>query len=397
MSGPLAGVRVLDLTTVVMGPFATQILAELGADVIKIESHDGDNMRHVGPMKRPGMGHLFLNLNRGKRAMVLDLKKPQGHEAMLRLATSADVLIYNVRPQAMARLGLGYDEVRTVNPRIIYIGAYGYSQRGPYAAKAAYDDLIQGASGLPWLSTDNGATPPRYAPINLADRLTGLHCVYAVTTALFHRERSGEGQAVEVPMFESMAHFVLGDHLAGLSWEPPIGPTGYARLQHRRPYATKDGYLCVLVYNDKQWKSFLQALGRTDLFQDPRFFPHASRATHIGEIYDWLAEQLKTRTSAEWTTLLEHADIPVAPVNKVEDLVHDPHLEQSGFFTMEQHPTEGQLRAPRTPTDWSAAATAALRPAPRLGEHSAEMLREAGYSDAEIAELTRSGVTLTAP
>ena len=215
MPGPLSGVRVIDLTTVVMGPFATQILAELGASVIKVEPPEGDNIRHAGPMRSRGMGYLFLNLNRGKRGIVLDLEHPEGREPLMRLLRGADVLIYNVRPQAMARLGLAYESVRAANPRILYVGAYGYSQRGPYGDKAAYDDLIEGAAAIPWLATRNGADAPRYAPVNLADRLTGLHAVYAVTSALFHRERTGQGQAVEVPMFESVAHFVLGDHSAG--------------------------------------------------------------------------------------------------------------------------------------------------------------------------------------
>jgi crotonobetainyl-CoA:carnitine CoA-transferase CaiB-like acyl-CoA transferase len=396
MPGPLSGVKVLDLTTVVMGPFATQILAELGADVIKVEPHEGDNMRDVGPMKNRGMGHLYLHLNRGKRCLVLDLKQPQGREALMRLIPDTDVLVYNVRPQAMARLGLSYDDVRAVNPRIIYVGAYGYSQRGPYAAKAAYDDLIQGASGLPALNSEKGTQPPRYAPINLADRVTGLHAVYAVTTALFHRERTGRGQAVEVPMFESLAQFVLGDHLAGLSWEPPIGPTGYPRLEHRRPYATKDGYLCVLVYNNKQWKAFLEAVGRPELMADSRFSTQAKRAEHIGEIYEFLAGLMRGRTTAEWLALLEAADIPVSPINSVEDVVSDPHLTASGFFSLEEHGSEGRQRSMRTPTDWSDSPPEALRPAPRLGEHSAEVLREAGYSDREIAELAQQGVTLLA-
>jgi crotonobetainyl-CoA:carnitine CoA-transferase CaiB-like acyl-CoA transferase len=394
MPGPLAGVRILDLTTVVMGPFATQILAELGADVIKIESHEGDNMRHVAPMRNPGMGHLSLQLNRGKRALVLDLKQAQGREAMLRLARGTDVLVYNVRPSAMARLGLSYEDLRAVNPQIIYVGAYGYSERGPYAGKAAYDDLIQGATGLPAMGLQSGAAEPRYAPVNLADRVTGLHAVYAVTAALFHRARTGAGQSVEVPMFESVAHFVLGDHLAGLSFEPPLGDTGYQRLVHRRPYATRDGYLCVLVYNDKQWKSFLEAIGRPDLWADERFSSHAKRAVHIGEIYEFLAELMKTRTTAEWTELLEKADIAVARMNSAADTVADPHLNASGFFVEESHPSEGNLRAMRTPTSWSASPPQGLRPPPRLGEHSAEVLREAGYSDAEIDDLARRGVTL---
>ena len=392
MPGPLQGVKVLDLTTVVMGPFATQILAELGADVVKIEPHDGDNMRHPGPMKHPGMGYMFLGLNRGKRGIVLDLKKPEGRAALLRLIPGADVLIYNVRPQAMARLGLSYEEVSGINPRILYVGAYGYSQAGPYAAKAAYDDLIQGISGMPWLVSQTG-TNPNYAPVNLADRLTGLHAVYTVTAALFERSRTGRGQSIEVPMFESVTHFVLGDHIAGFSWDPPAGAGGYQRLLARKPYPTRDGYLCVLVYNDKQWKSFLGAIGRAELMQDPRYATQASRAANIHDIYAFLTELFTSRTTVEWMALLESIDIPVAPMNSVEDVVHDPHLTQSGFFVTEHHPSEGELRAMRTPTSWSESQPGTPRPAPRLGEHSAEVLREAGYSDSEIAELAKKGVT----
>ncbi len=393
MPGPLHGVRILDLTTVVMGPFATQILAELGADVIKIETHEGDNMRHVGPLRNAGMGHLYINLNRGKRSVVLDLKQPEGREALMRLVPGADALVYNVRPSAMARLKLAYDDVRAVNPRLVYVGCYGYSERGPYAGRAAYDDLIQGATGLPWLVSREGADAPRYVPVNLADRVTGLHVVYAVTAALFQRERSGQGQSVEVPMFESITHFVLGDHLAGLSWDPAIGPTGYPRLAHRRPYATSDGYLCVLVYNDKQWKSFLEATGRAELWDDPRFNSHGRRAKHIDEVYEVLAGIMKTRSSAQWMELLDRADIPFARLNKPEETVADAHLNQSGFFVTEEHPTEGRMRAMRTPTDWSVSKPDLPAPALPLGAHSAEVLREAGYSDTQIEQLAARGVT----
>ena len=394
MPGPLEGVKVLDLTTVVMGPYATQLLAELGADVIKVEAHEGDNMRHPAPMRNPGMGYMFLNLNRGKRGIVLDLKKPEGREALMRLIPASDVLIYNVRPQAMARLRLSYEEVHAANPRIIYVGTYGYSQRGPYAAKAAYDDLIQGGTAIPWLMSKSGAKAPNYAPVNLADRVTGLHAVYAVTAALFHRERSGLGQSVEVPMFESLAHFVLGDHSAGLTFDPPVGDAGYSRLLARRPYPTSDGHLCVLVYNDKQWKSFAEAIGRPEIMQDARYATQASRATHISAIYAFLAELFRTRTTSEWIELLERADIPVARMNSVEDLVADPHLAATGFFAMEAHPSEGNMHMMRTPTGWSESPPGTQRPAPRLGEHSAEVLREAGYSDSQIAGLAQKGVTL---
>ena len=245
MPGPLAGVRVIDMTTLLMGPYATQILGDMGAEVIKIEGPDGDGTRNLGPMRSPGMGPLFINANRSKRSVVLDLKKQSGRTALLRLAKTADVLLYNVRPQAMARLKLSYGDLMAVNPRIIYVGAYGFGQNGPYAARPAYDDLIQGAVGLPTLIADAGADMPRYVPCTMADRITALSAVNAIAAALYFRERTGEGQSIGIPMFETMLQFVLGDHLGGLTFDPPLGPPGYARLlaKERRPFRTKDGYL----------------------------------------------------------------------------------------------------------------------------------------------------------
>jgi len=392
MAGPLSGVKILDLTSVVMGPFATQILAELGADVTKVEALDGDNMRDVGPMQSPAMGHLHMHLNRGKRCIALNLKQPAGRDVILRMLPSIDVLVYNVRPQAMARLGLSYEDVRLVNDRLIYVGTYGYSQRGERAGRAAYDDLIQGITGVPWLMSRDGAERPRYVPLNFADRVTGLHAVYAVTAALYHRERTGRGQSVEVPMFEAISHFVLGDHLAGLGYRPAKGRSGYERLRQRRPYRTADGYLCVLVYNGKQWQRFFDAIGRPEMMDDPRFATHASRANHIGEIYDLLAEILETRSSGDWMQLLEQADIPVAKMNAVDDLLSDSHLKESGFFREEEHPTEGGMIAMRTPTDWSESSPEATTPAPQLGEHSLQVLRELGYDEDEITRMKEAGV-----
>ncbi|MCX7135792.1 MAG: CoA transferase [Proteobacteria bacterium] len=398
MSGPLAGIRIIDLTTVILGPYATQILGDLGADVIKVEPRDGDNMRHSAPMRHAGMGHIFLHLNRNKRSIVLDLKQPAGRDAMLRLCASADVLIYNVRPQAMARLKLSYEDVRAVNPKIIYVGAFGFSQKGPYAAKPAYDDLIQGMVALPSVIQQAGGDRPRFVPSTMADRITGLNAVTAVTTALFHRERTGRGQAVEVTMFESLTQFVLGEHLGGKTFEPPLGPMGYPRLlaEHRNPYETKDGYLCLLVYNDKQWRSFFRIIGREEMFEkDPRFSSQANRSQHFAESYAFVAEHIKTRTSAEWLSVLTAADIPVMPLNSLEDLLADPHLNETGFFSLVEHPSEGTLRSMAVTSQWSDSIPDAPRPAPRLGEHSAEVLREAGYVDTEINAMIAAGITNT--
>jgi len=396
MSGPLSGVKVVDITTVVMGPYATQILGDLGADIIKIEAPDGDNTRHVGPMRHPGMGHMFLHLNRNKKSVVLDLKQPGGREALLRLAQQADVLIYNVRPQAMARLKLGYDDIAAVNPRIIYVGAYGFSQDGPYAAKPAYDDLIQGMVGLPWLMQQSGAAEPRFIPSTLADRIVGLHAVYAVTAALYHRERTGRGQSIEVPMFESMAQLILGDHFGGKTFEPPLGPAGYARVlaPHRKPFATRDGYLCLLIYNDKQWQNFFRLIGREDMYRDdPRFSSHENRALHIAEVNEFVAQQIKTRTTAEWLKVLTEADIPVTTMNSIDDLMADPHLAATGFIKLAEHPSEGALRTTAVPTKWSGSAPEFQRHAPRLGENSIEVLRAAGYSEPEIKTMIADGIT----
>lgn len=399
MAGPLAGVRIVDMTTVLMGPYATQILGDMGADVIKVEPPCGDGSRDIGPMRGRGMGAIFMHANRSKRSIVLDLKKRAGHAALLRLLESADVLIYNVRPQAMARLKLSYEEVTAVNPRIIYLGTYGFGQNGPYAAKPAYDDLIQGAVGLPTLAMLAGADRPRYVPCTVADRTVGLHAVNAVVAALYHRERTGEGQSIGVPMFETMTQFVLGDHLGGLSFDPPLGPSGYPRLlaKERRPYATKDGYVCALIYNDKQWKSFFQLIGRSEIFEsDPRFADLASRSHHIDELYHLVAEILASRTTAEWLVALEQADIPVMPLHTVDSLMRDPHLDAIGFFQTVDHPSEGRIRSMAVPSSWSKSQPKVTRLAPRLGEHSVEVLRESGFSDEEIAVLLEEQVTTQA-
>ena len=398
MSGPLDGVRILDLTTVVMGPYATQILADYGADVIKLEPPEGDVMRHNAPMRSKGMGHIFMNANRNKRSVVLDLKKAGGREACLAIAKGADVLVYNIRPQAMARLKLGYEDVRAVNPRILYVGAFGYSQRGPYAAKAAYDDLIQGAVGLPWLAREAGAESPRYVPATLADRSAGLHIVNAVCAALYRREKSGHGQRIDVPMFESLLQTVMGEHMGGYTFIPQQGAPGYARMlaKERRPYETTDGYVCVLVYNDKQWRAFFALIGRPELLADPRYATQEARSRDFEGAYALIADEMRKRSTAEWIAAFEAADIPVQRMNSLTDIVEDPHLAAIGYFMEVEHPSEGRIRSMAVPSEWSESPPAYRRHAPRHGEHTREILREAGLADAAIDALVKSGAARAA-
>jgi crotonobetainyl-CoA:carnitine CoA-transferase CaiB-like acyl-CoA transferase len=375
-SGPLRGVRVLDLTTVVMGPAATQMLGDLGADVIKIETAAGDSMRWIGPWRHPGMGPLFLQANRNKRSVVLDLKTPDGRAAALALAGKADVLVSNVRPQGLGRLGLNYEAVAAANPSIIYCAAVGYGSGGPDAGRAVYDDLMQAASGICGLfRAVDGA--PRYAPINICDRVVGLYVANAVLAALFHRARSGEGQQIEVPMFETMAQFVLADHIGGQAFVPPQGEMGYRRLlsRTRGPYATRDGHLSVVVYTDRHWRAFTALVGCADLLdRDDRFASQESRTRHAEAIGAFLAGQLATRSSAEWLALLQAIDIPACKVNGLEDLMDDPHLTAVGLFDTAEHPTEGTLTSCRFPVTFSRTPADVRRLAPNLGEHGAQVL-----------------------
>lgn len=387
--GPLTGIKIVDMTSVLMGPFATQTLGDYGADVIKIEAMDGDITRQIGPTRRAGMGPVFLNSNRSKRSIAIDLKHEAGREVLLRLAKTADVLVYNIRPQAMARLRLAYEDVAAINPRIVYAGLFGFGQDGPYAAKPAYDDLLQGSSGLSHLLARVGDGRPRYVPTALADRVVGLSAVGAILASLLNRDRTGRGQRLDVPMFETMVGFVLSDHLGGLTYEPPLDRGGYLRHMSpdRRPYQTKDGFISVIVYNDKQWKSFFDATGRDDLRIHPNFATFAARLAHVDKVYAELGRIFLTRTTAEWLKLLVEADIPVMLVHDFESILQDEHLEKTNFFAMKEHPSEGRIRSMRVAAQWSGTPAKPERLAPRLSEHANEILREAGYSSAEIASL----------
>ncbi len=398
--GPLAGIRVVDLTTVMMGPSATQALAEMGADVIKVEAPGGDPIRTVGPARHAGMGGLFMNANRGKRSLAIDLKRPGGRDALLALAATADVVAYNVRPQAMARLGLGYADVAAVRPGIVYAGMFGYGQDGPYASRPAYDDLMQGAALIPYLMMRASGGEPRYVPNAIADRIVGLTAVGYICAALLHRERTGQGQQVDVPMFETMVRLALGDHMNGLSFDPPLDAGGYPRLlsPDRRPYRTNDGYICAVVYNDKQWRNFFTAIGQPDRWHtDKRLASMGTRNEHINDLYAEIVVIFTTRTTAEWEVLLQAADIPFNPMHDLSSIFEDPHLVATGFFEPEQHPTEGALVRTRPAGHWSRTPFDPQGPAPRYGEHSAAVLREAGMSDDAIATLASDGTILDAP
>jgi crotonobetainyl-CoA:carnitine CoA-transferase CaiB-like acyl-CoA transferase len=354
-------------------------------------------MRTGGPMRSPGMGSVYLQVNRNKRSVVLDVKKPGGRQAVLRLTEHADVFVHNVRPAAMRRLKLGPEHVRAVNPKLVYVSLMGYGENGPYAGRPAYDDLIQGITGIPWLIGSIGGGHPRYVPLTIADRIVGLNAVHVILAALIDRDRTEDGQAVELPMFETMAQFVLVDHLAGRSFEPALGGTGYSRLlaPDRRPFHTSDGYVCVLVYTDRHFESFFRAIGRTAEFAaDPRFADHATRARHYPEIYAILAEIFTTRTTAEWLDLLREADIPCVPLNDLDALIDDPHLRAVGLLQEIEHPTEGRICVAATASRWSRAGPAIARHPPRLGEHTREVLREVGFSDEEIGRLCREGAAV---
>ncbi|MEH2513909.1 crotonobetainyl-CoA:carnitine CoA-transferase CaiB-like acyl-CoA transferase [Nitrobacteraceae bacterium AZCC 1564] len=369
MAGPLNGIRVVDLTTVISGPYATQILGDMGAEVIKVEAPGGDIMRAAGPSRSPDMGAAFLNSNRNKKSVVLNLKDREHRSELEALVRTADVFIHNMRMTAAERLGLTYPELQALSPNLVYCSIVGYGQSGPYRDRPAYDDVVQAGAG--WADLERRVRgEPAYAPTIVADKTTALFAVSAINAALFHRARTGQGQSIEVPMYELLASFLLVEHLAGQTFRPALGPPGYSRLlsPHRHPYRTKDGYISVMPYTGAHWRAFFNAAGRREWAEDTRLQSNADRIAIIDLLYERLTICLAELTTSEWMALLLPLDVPCSPVNSIEDLLQDEHLHAVGLFKTVAHPTEGSILSVQTPLRFSATPCTADAFAPSLSD-----------------------------
>lgn len=363
----LKGVRILDLTSVVLGPFATRYLGDFGADVIKVEPPSGDIFRHVQPSRNKGMGAGHLAFNRNKRAIGLNLKAADDRARLMALMADADVLVHNMRPAAARRLGLDPEALRATHPRLVYCISTGYGSRGRHADLPAYDDIIQAASGIAHVNADaDGA--PRFLPTVLCDKIGGLHLAMAILAGIVHLSKTGKGCTIEAPMFEGSVSFLMAEHLSGETFRPPEGSIGYNRIlsEHRKPYATRDGFLGVLPYNGKHWAGFLEAVGRADLAQAVWVQDAGQRSERVGELYAIVAEIMPQRSTADWMALLRKLDIPCMPVNSLDDLLSEPHLADVGLFEEIEHPSEGPLRAIRSPFWVEGAEELPDKPAPEL-------------------------------
>lgn len=381
--GPLGGIRVIDLTNVIMGPFATHVFADMGADVIKIEGPEGDSFRAYKPNRNSGMAGGFLHLNRNKRSIVLDLKSARGREVLDRLIKTADVFVHSLRPKAIEKLGYTYEKVKTLKANIIYCGAYGFGNAGPYRDKAAYDDIIQAGAGLASLHQASRGEPA-FMPTVLCDKLSGQAIAYAVVAALFHRERGGGGQAIEVPMFETTAEFTYIEHLLGFAFEPPLSKPGYTRVVSptRKPFKTNDGYICLLPYSDRNWRDFFDFIGRPEMKDDRRFHHLTERVQHIEYLYGIVEQEAVKRSNAEWIEFCDRVSIPCMPVLSLDELPEDDHMKAVGMFGYADHPSEGRYKTIRRPVSFSASTFRIRRHAPRLGEHTDEIMREIGVERA---------------
>ncbi|MGE0767523.1 MAG: CaiB/BaiF CoA transferase family protein [Hyphomicrobiaceae bacterium] len=397
MTPLLDGIRIIDITTILLGPFATQILGDMGADVIKIEAPDGDQNRWTPPHSEPGIGAGFANNNRNKRSLALDLKSDRGKDVLRRLIASADALVHNMRQDALDRLGFGWEACRTINPRLIYCAALGYGSDGPYSGKPAYDDIIQAAGGIAALTwARDGA--PAYHPTVTADKVGALHVVYAVLAALLHRERTGgkAGQLVEMPMLEATAAFSLNENLMQATFEEQ-GTLGYHRTmsRNRKPFPTKDGYIALLPYTTLQWKRVLEALGRDDITSAEWFSNNGERSKHSDELYQILAASLGHRTSEEWLALFEKLDVPCGPVHSLTTMLDDPHLNAVKFFEPRYEEPAPYRRSLRQPVIWRGVNSKPDRRPPELGADARAILMEIGIDTAAADDMISAGVIIT--
>ncbi|WKA28195.1 CaiB/BaiF CoA transferase family protein [Bradyrhizobium roseum] len=384
-SGPLAGIKVLDITSVLYGPYASQTLGDWGAEVIKIEPLTGDTWRYSGQFRNRGMSGQFMAVNRNKRSLALDLKQPDGKAVLQRLIATADVLLTNIRPAALARLGFGYDACQQINPRLVYAAATGFGQDGPWAARPAFDEVIQASSGF--ASAMGSDDEPAFVPSLVADKICGLTIVGAVSAALLHRARTGKGQMVEVPMLETITAFNSIEMLGGHAFDPPIGPAGYKRMKERRPVRTRDGWLTMLPYSGDNWCTFFETVGHPECIEQFAVRDAVARGKNIDRIYDKMAEIAITRTTAEWEELLLRIDVPHAAFAKITEIAEQPHLKAVGMITTLDHPSEGKIRQARPSARFSDTPAEIRRMPPRLGEHSRAILREAGFTEEDVASM----------